>query len=294
MSQRQTDISAEEHLGQGHLGCAGCGERLALRLALKALGRETILIVPASCSGVLDGPFPYSAVDVPLLHSAFETAAPMASGLRAALDIRGEARTTVVAWAGDGASFDIGFQALSAAAERNEDFIYVCYDNEAYMNTGTQRSSATPWGARTTTTPPEAPKAQAKKDLMEILAAHGIPYATTATIAYPQDLTQKFQRARGMRGLRFIHILCPCPTGWSFSPSETVRVSRLAVQTGVFPLYEVEAGERYRLNLPIQRLPVADYLERQGRFDHLSAEDKQFIQSAVDRRWQRLLRKASA
>jgi pyruvate/2-oxoacid:ferredoxin oxidoreductase beta subunit len=223
---------------------------------------------------------------VPLLHTAFETAAATAAGLRAALDVLGDTETTVLAWAGDGGTFDIGLQALSAVAERNEDILYVCYDNEAYMNTGVQRSSATPWGAWTTTTPWR--KVETKKDIMAIMAAHRIPYAATATVADPDDLIRKAERARMQRGTRFLHILCPCPPGWQIPSESSVHLARLAVRSRIFPLYEIFDGRRYVVNEPGDPVPVGEYFQAQGRFRHLGAEDWDLIQEQVDHNWRRL------
>jgi pyruvate ferredoxin oxidoreductase beta subunit/2-oxoisovalerate ferredoxin oxidoreductase beta subunit len=262
-----------------------------MRFVLKALGEKTIIVLPACCWSIIAGPFPYSSVKVPLIHTAFETAAPVACGIRAALDVQGDHETTVLAWAGDGATFDIGLQALSAAAERNENILYICYDNEAYMNTGIQRSSATPFGAWTTTTPSH--KARPKKDVMQILAAHGVPYAATASVAHPDDLYEKVSKARDIRGLRFIHLLTPCPPGWKTSSELTIRLARLAVSTRVFPLYEVENGRKYRIMEVDDPLPVLDYLKPQGRFSTLSPEEIAHIQNQVDDHWNRLGQLAS-
>jgi len=228
-----------------------------------------------------------------MLQVAFETAASTATGIRAALDILGDTETLVMAWAGDGATHDIGLQALSGAAERNDDFLYICYDNEAYMNTGVQRSSATPWGAITSTTPLPSPKGEAKKDMVAIMAAHRIPYAANATLAYPEDLTRKLLKAKGIRGTRFINLLCPCPTGWRAEPSHTILLSRLAVETKVFPLYEVEGGRRYTITVQPRGLPVTEYLKLQGRFQHLTKEQVRLIQEALELEWQELSAKAS-
>jgi len=194
-----------------------------------------------------------------------------------------------LAVAGDGGTFDIGIQAVSAAAERNDDYIYICYDNEAYMNTGIQRSSATPWGAWTTTTPPANLKSQPKKDIVRIMAAHRVPYAATASIAYPDDFIRKIKKAKETRGFKFIYAFSPCPVGWRFSSELTIRLARLAVQTKVFPLYEVEDGERYILNEEPEGTPVSDYLKPQGRFGFLREGDLERIQENVDREWQRLM-----
>ncbi|MFQ5843682.1 MAG: thiamine pyrophosphate-dependent enzyme [Planctomycetota bacterium] len=228
---------------------------------------------------------------MPLYHAAFETAAAVASGIRAALDVRGEADVTVLAWAGDGGTFDIGLQALSGAAERNEDFLYCCYDNEAYMNTGIQRSSSTPWGAWTTTTPTDHPESHPKKDILAILAAHRIPYAATASVAYPVDLVEKVRRAKALRGTRFLHILAPCPPGWKCADEDSIRLARMAVQSRIFPLMEVRDGSSWRFTVDHPGHPVAPYLRRQGRFRHLDDEQMEHIQRDVDARWEVLGRR---
>ncbi len=279
-------LPERELLGPGHLACQGCGAALAMRYVLKALGEKTIVIIPACCWSIIAGPFPYSSLKVPVFHTAFETAAVVASGVRAALDLQGDRETTVLAWAGDGGTFDIGLQALSGAAERGDDILYVCYDNEAYMNTGIQRSSATPWGAWTTTTPDR--KLEPKKDIMAIMAAHRIPYAATASIAYPDDLVRKVERAKEIRGMKFIHLLAPCPPGWKIPSELTIKLARLAVQTRSFLLYEVEDGERYALTVTPNGRPVRDYLELQGRFRHLTDDDIDDIQHRIDQFWEKL------
>jgi len=295
MSQALIDIPRDELMGPGHLACAGCGATLAMRYALKALGPRTVFVIPACCWSVIDGPMPHSCLSVPLYHTAFETAASTASGVKAALTVRGDKETTVVAWAGDGGTFDIGIQALSAAAERNEDIIYICYDNEAYMNTGIQRSSATPWGAWTTTTPEAFPKQHHKKQIVEILAAHWVPYVATASIAFPEDLVRKIQKAKTIEGTRFIHILASCPPGWRASSEMSVTLTHLAVLTRAFPIYEVEGGVRYRLNYyPEEDIPIEAYLKGQGRFRHLTKDWIKLIQERVDMEWDRLIAKAKA
>jgi pyruvate/2-oxoacid:ferredoxin oxidoreductase beta subunit len=293
MSQVQIKdrIPMEELMSSGHLACPGCGGSISMRLVLKALGPKTIVSLPACCWTIVAGPWPQSSLGVPLFHTAFETAAAAASGIRAALDMRGDTDTTVVAWAGDGGTFDIGLQSLSGAAERNEDILYVCYDNEAYMNTGIQRSSATPWGAWTTTTPTETPKSHPKKDMLAILAAHHIPYAATASVAYPVDLIEKVTKAKGIRGTKFIHILSPCPPGWKTSDEETIDLARMAVLNRVFPLMEVENGTRWRFTMDHPGDPVEPYIRRQGRFRHLSDEQIAHIQTDVNERWEMLQRR---
>jgi pyruvate/2-oxoacid:ferredoxin oxidoreductase beta subunit len=198
----------------------------------------------------------------------------------------------VAVWAGDGGTFDIGLQSLSGAAERNEDFLYICNDNEGYMNTGTQRSSATPLFAWTTTTPVMQPKENPKKDIMAIMADHQIPYAATATIAYPEDFLRKIEKAKKIRGTRFIHLLSPCPPGWRIPSELAIKISRLAVRSRVFPLYEIENGGSYTLQEESQVVPVKEYLKLQGRFNHLKEEDMKEIQRRVDDALERLLRKA--
>ena len=288
---KKIEIPLSENLGHGHLACAGCGAAVSMRLTLKALGEKTAMVFPASCWSIVPGPWPHSSLRIPVIHAGFVTAGATASGLRAALDIRGDHETVVTAWAGDGGTFDIGIQALSGAAERNEDFIYICNDNEAYMNTGTQRSSATPRFAWTTTTPVQQPKENAKKDIMAIMADHRIPYAATATIAYPEDFLRKMEKARSIRGTRFMHILSPCPPGWKIPSELTVKLSRLAVQSRVFPLYEIENG-RYLLQEEPKVVPVKEYLKLQGRFSHLKNPEVDTIQELVQEEWERLQRRA--
>jgi pyruvate/2-oxoacid:ferredoxin oxidoreductase beta subunit len=198
----------------------------------------------------------------------------------------------VAVWAGDGATFDIGLQALSGAAERNEDILYICNDNEGYMNTGTQRSSATPYLAWTTTTPVQQPKENPKKDIMAIMADHQIPYAATTTIAYPEDFLRKMEKAKKMRGTRFIHLLSPCSPGWKIPSELTIKISRLAVRSRVFPLYEIENGRFYTIQEEPQVVPVKEYLRLQGRFSHLTGQNIEEIQRRVDDSWERLLRRA--
>jgi pyruvate ferredoxin oxidoreductase beta subunit/2-oxoisovalerate ferredoxin oxidoreductase beta subunit len=285
----QCILPEDELMSPGHLGCQGCGAGNAMRFALKGLGPKTVIVMPACCWSVIDGPFPHSSIGVPLFHTAFETAGSTASGIKAGLVMRGDTETQVVAWAGDGGTFDIGLQALSGAAERNDDFIYVCYDNEAYMNTGIQRSGATPEGAWTTTTPTKFPKENPKKNMLDILVAHRIPYAATTSIAYPEDMIAKFHKARFITGTRFIHIFAPCPTGWKAAPELTIELARLATETLMFPLLEVFGGERWVVSKPRRIKPVAEYIKPQGRFRHLTDEDIARMQKEADRNWRRLL-----
>lgn len=283
-------IPEEELVSLGHKACQGCGGAMAMRYALKALGENTIVVLTACCWTIIAGEFPYTSLQVPTFHTAFETAASTSSGVRAALKARGNNETTVMAWAGDGGTFDIGIQSLSGAVERNEDFVYVCYDNEGYMNTGIQRSSSTPYGAWTTTTPVDAFEKAHKKNMVDIMVAHEIPYAATACVAYPEDLIRKMQKAKGIRGAKFIHILSPCPPGWRFPSNLMIKLARLAVETNVFPLYEVEYG-KYTINQKPRKKFARDYLELQGRFRHLSDEVAAEIQAKVDADWEKLLKK---
>ncbi len=282
----------DEILQPGHYACPGCGVMPFARLLLKVFGKRSIIVTPACCYAVIDGPFPTSSAGVPLLHTAFEASAAYASGVRAALDMLGEEDVHVIVIAGDGGTFDIGLQALSAAAERNENIVYICYDNEAYMNTGIQRSSATPLKAWTTTTPAKSPKREPKKDLGGIMAAHRIPYFATASLAYPEDLTKKLEKARDLHGFRMIHYFSPCPTGWKADSRHMVTLARLAVQTRMFPLYEVEYGKYYRFTLDPDPVPIKKYLDIQGRFRHLTKEDIENIQKEINDRYEYLKRLA--
>src|SRR5512137_2827702 len=282
----------EEFLYSGHIGCPGCGSSLAMRYALQVLGKKTMVVIPACCWSTIGGFFPSTSLKVPILHTAFETAAVTAAGVKKGLMARGIEDVQIMAWAGDGGTFDIGLQALSGAAERNDDIIYVCYDNEAYMNTGIQRSSATPYGAWTTTTPVKHFKNRPKKDIDAIMAAHRIPYLATASVAYPEDLFKKVKKAKDIRGTRFFHIYAPCPTGWKSRPEDAVKLARMVVQNGLFPVYEVANGETYTQTIKVkERKPVTDYIKLQGRFRHLKPEDIAAIQAEVDREWERLMKK---
>lgn len=290
----------------GMTSCQGCGAAISMKLALKALGKRTVVVFPACCFCVFVGGYPYSSLEVPIIHCPFETAAVVASGAAAALDVKGEKDTLVMVWAGDGGTFDIGLQALSGAAERNENILFVCYDNEAYMNTGIQRSSATPLGAWTTTTPAGSIKEEPKKDIEKIMLAHHISYMATASAAYPDDLFRKFQMARRITGMKFIHLLSACPPGWRIDPSHSVKAMRMATQANVFPIYEVrkwryskqkqafEEKWEYTVNVrPEKRISVKTYLESQGRFGLITDEMARDVQERMDDKWEDLLAKAS-
>jgi pyruvate/2-oxoacid:ferredoxin oxidoreductase beta subunit len=288
----RTEYPAEELMQPGQLSCQGCGASMTMRHCLKALGRNTICVIPACCWSIIAGNWPYNSLDIPLMHTAFETAGAAASGVRAALEMRGKHDTNVLAFAGDGGTFDIGLQSLSGAVERNEDIIYVCYDNEAYMNTGIQRSSATPELAWTTTTPSTRPKIGPKKNIIQILTGHKIPYCATASVAWPEDLVTKVQKAAAIRGTTFLHVLSPCPPGWRISSEKTIEIARLATHTKIFPIYEVVNGEEYRINIEPKDRPVEDYLKAQGRFAHLTPDHVRHIQRRVDYEWKILLQRS--
>ena len=264
---------------------------LAYRFILKALRENTIVIVPPSCLCVLHGLYPTTSVILPCLNSTFAGSAASASGVLAALQALNKPDITVVAVAGDGGTHDIGLQSLSAAAERGADFIYVCYDNEGYMNTGTQRSSATPLGAITTTTP-ILTKQQHKKDVVKIMEAHDIPYIATVSPAYPVDLYDKFVKAKKIKGTRYIHVHTPCPPGWVYAPRETVKIGRLAVETCIAPLFEIEngklrlSGRSKTIAEKASKLPMINYIEKQGRFKKMSIEQLHQLQLWADAKWE--------
>lgn len=269
-------LPEEELFLAGNTACQGCPSSLALRIAFKALGANTIMLVVASCTSVLQGSYPLSAINLPLMNVAFATGGASASGVVAgvkALAKKGEfeEEPTVLVWAGDGGTYDIGIQSLSGAAERETDFIYVCYNNEMYSNTGTQRSGATPVGAWTTTTP--GGKVQHRKDIAQIMIAHRIAYVATASLGYPLDFYQKMLKAKSIRGTKYIEMLAPCPPGWKFPSSQMIEVSRMAVKSGMWLLYEHEDGEtrftaatKRIIEGKVKRRPVKEYLEIQGRF----------------------------
>ena len=290
-------IPTDEPFSCGHRACAGCGEVLALRLVMKALGNNTIAVSATGCMEVISSPYPFTSWAVPWIHVAFENAAAVASGVESGLKavIRkgkmADEGTTVVAFAGDGGTADIGIQALSGALERGHNFIYVCLDNEAYMNTGIQRSSATPYGAMTTTSPPgkkSIGQVTWKKDMPSIVAAHKIPYVATASPAYPYDLMNKARKAAAIDGPAYLHVFSPCCTGWRMDAAVSIEVAKLAVKTKVFPLYEVIDG-RYKLNMKVKKpKPITEYLKFQRRFRHLTEESIAYIQERIDAEYDRI------
>jgi len=284
-------IPPGEWLASGHLACPGCGGSIAMRLVLKALGPETIITSPAYAWTILTGPEPQSALSVPHLRVTPGAAAAAASGIRAALDAQGNRETTVLAWAEAGDTSSAGLQALSDAAERNEDILYVCHDAGAGLNAGIPCPPARPLDLQATVDSTGTPTPRPGKDLIGILAAHRIPYAATSTVAHPVDLIEKVEKARAIRGTKFLHILAPCPPGWEVSAEETINLARQAVSTRVFPLFEVENGQRWRFTADHPGDPVEPYIRRQGRFRHLTPEQLRHIQSEVDARWETLKRR---
>lgn len=297
------EIPRGEQFAPGQRLCAGCGIPQLVRIVLKAIPDPKVVVTPTGCLEVATTIYPYTSWRVPWVHIAFDNAAAVASGFEATFRIlekkRGAKRPKVVVSAGDGGTFDIGFQALSGALERGHDMIYICHDNEAYMNTGIQRSGATPLGAATTTSPAGhvvPGKLERKKDLIGIAVAHGIRYAATLNPAYPVDMFNKVAKAASIEGPTVLHYLCPCPTGWRADTSKSIELARLAVLTRTWPLYEYEDG-KYRVNVVVKApRPIEDYLKMQGRFAHLLRPENQWlldrIRKEVEDNWNRLMRLA--
>jgi pyruvate ferredoxin oxidoreductase beta subunit/2-oxoisovalerate ferredoxin oxidoreductase beta subunit len=268
----------------GHAACPGCIDALSVRHVLSAIGSNAVAVVPPSCMAIIAGPQPFSSLRIPVYQPSLESSAAAASGLRRALDAQGKRDTQVLVFAGDGGTYDIGFQCLSSAAERNEDFIYFC------LNTGAQKSSSTPHFAKTGSTP--AGKVSRKKNLIEIMAAHEVPYAANACAGYLSDLMRKVEKAKSIRGTRIISLLIPCLDGWGLPDDGGLQAARYAVESGVFPLYEVEDGYRYTLNQPAKTRPVSDYLALQRRYRGLEPEKVAALQAEVDAGWARLAQRA--
>lgn len=284
------DVTISEYLNRGHMACPGCVAALSMRHLLKIAGEKTIIVIPASCWSIISGAFPTTAISTPLLHVPFATAAASASGIRRALNIQGKNDYNVIAWAGDGGTFDIGLQGLSGAAERREDIVYICYDNEAYMNTGIQQSSATPPGAWTTTTPLGKDVQMEKKDIIGILLAHNPAYVATATIAYPEDFYMKVEKALNFKGFKFLHLLCACPPGWKIDSQDSLKVCRYAVDSDIFPL--LESGDDKKLHRtfkPDELLPLAEYFKSQKRFSNITEIDLKAIEDHLQLRNQTIL-----
>lgn len=281
-------ISREEFF-YGHKACAGCGGSLAVRAALKVLGPQAVSVLPAGCMSAVGFNFPQLCFSNNSIISTFAGTASMLTGVEAGLRAKGYKDFTAVGFAGDGGTADIGIQALSGAIDRNDNIIYICYDNEAYMNTGIQKSGLTPFGARTTTTPAGANihgNIRPKKNMFEIAAAHDIPYAATASIGYLPDFIRKVEKASQIKGTKYIHVIAPCPTGWGIAPDETVEIAKEVVDCGLWYLAEYENGS-YTLNRkPKQFTDVAAYLKKQGRFKHLDDADIETIIQSRDKKWQ--------
>lgn len=299
MKATAVNLTEKEYLLPGNRTCPGCALSLAYRHILKALEGQVIVTVPASCLTVLHGMYPLTSVTVPCVNTPFATTGASATGLVAGLKVLGKKGITVLGCAGDGGTHDIGIQALSGAAERGVDFIYICYDNEGYMNTGNQRSSSTPLGAVTGTTPILG-KLQNQKDIAAIMEAHHIPYVATANASYPLDLYEKVKKARAIEGTRFLHVYTPCPPGWRFPFSDTIKIGQLAVETGWVVLYEVENGV-FRLTSASESIarkgtlkPVREYLMEQERFKSITEEQINQLQDYVNARWQRFLERAKS
>jgi pyruvate ferredoxin oxidoreductase beta subunit len=276
----QADPQRANSLDSGHRACRGCGEALGARYALDAAMRATagqlVAVNATGCLEVFSTPYPESSWRIPWLHSLFGNAPAVATGVAAAMRVKGQGDVRVVAQAGDGGTVDIGLGCLSGMFERNDDVLFICYDNEAYMNTGVQRSGATPPAARTATTEAVGPEPGngfgQGKDLPRIAMAHDVPFVATATVADLHDLERKVERAMEVRGARYLHVLVPCPLGWGSDPSATIAVARLATQTGLFPVYQAEHGEITSVSTIRHRAPVEDYLSLQGRYAHLFGE----------------------
>jgi pyruvate ferredoxin oxidoreductase beta subunit len=290
-------ISKEELFSAGHRACQGCGLALAVRYVLKALGKNVIISNATGCLEIISSPLPYTSWGVPWIHVAFENVAAVAAGVELALKVlmrKGkipQKKIHCLALAGDGGTADIGLQALSGALERGHDFLYICFDNEAYMNTGIQRSGATPFGAHTTTSPASKIKPGQttwKKNMPAICAAHNIPYVATANPSYPFDFMDKVRKAAEVEGPAYIHALAVCPTGWRHKSDDTIFMGRLATETGMFPVYEVIDG-KYKISVDFEKLrPVSEYLKLQGRFRHLKEKEINFIQERVIQEFEHL------
>jgi len=288
MANKVADSISREEFFYGHKACAGCGGSLAVRAALKVLGQNAVSVLPAGCMSAVGFNFPQLCFSNNSIISTFAGTASMLTGVEAGLRARGYKDFTAVGFAGDGGTADIGIQALSGAIDRNDNIIYICYDNEAYMNTGIQKSGLTPFGAKTTTTPAGSNihgNIRPKKNMFEIVAAHDIPYAATASVGYIADFIAKVQKASQIQGTKYIHVIAPCPTGWGVAPDETVDIAREVVDCGLWYLAEYENGEFTLNHKPKEFTDVAAYLKKQGRFKHLSDEDIRIITESRDKKW---------
>lgn len=285
----------DQELIYGAKTCQGCGAIMAARMAMKVLGEKTCLATPACCFAATTTVYPQSAIFVNNVITAFPALAATASGMSVAAEVLGwDEEVTILALAGDGGTVDIGLQGLSGAAERNDNIIYICYDNEAYMNTGVQRSASTPYESWTTTTPvgpcSKGEKNKIKKNLFEIMIAHKVPYVATASVAYPVDFMEKVEKARKIKGCKVIHVSAPCPTGWGYNPAKTVEIGKMAVETGLWQLAEWQgSGKPHLTYKPTTLKPIDAYLKMQKRFKHLKEEDYAEIQALRDAEWQRIM-----
>ena len=289
MANKTADGISREEYFYGHKACAGCGGSLAVRMALKAIGSNAVSVLPAGCMSAVGFNFPQLCFSNNSIISTFAGTASMLTGVEAGLRARGYKDFTAVGFAGDGGTADIGIQALSGAIDRNDDIIYICYDNEAYMNTGIQKSGLTPFGARTTTTPAGKNihgNIRPKKNMFEIAAAHDIPYAATASVGYINDFIYKVKKAAQIKGTKYIHVIAPCPTGWGIPQDETIEIAKEVVDCGLWYLAEYENGS-FKLNhKPGSFTDVEKYIKRQGRFRHLNDEDIRIIRESRDKKWE--------
>ncbi len=286
------NLPKDELWAQGHRACAGCGSALAIRYALKAAGKNTIVVQNTGCMEVVSTPSPQTAWKVPYIHAAFECGAAVASGIERTLK-KLKKKHKIIVFGGDGGTFDIGFQSLSGMIERGHRVCYICNDNEAYMNTGIQRSGSTPKYGATTTTPfgkKVHAKQEFKKPLPFIIAAHRISYVATSSIAFPQDIIKKVQRALKVNGPSYIQIFSPCVPGWKYNPSQTIEIAKIAVETGVTPLYEIIKGKLI-INKKGKRKPVKEYYKTQGRFKGITKKEINELQKHIDLEWEFLLSK---
>lgn len=290
MSDKRTirNISEDEYF-YGHKACAGCGGSLAVRMALKALGERTFIALPAGCMSAVGFVFPQLCFSNNAIISTFAGTGSMLTGMAAGAKALGLKDYHILGMAGDGGTADIGLQALSGAIDRGDKIIYICYDNEAYMNTGIQKSGLTPFGSKTTTTPAGKNvrgNIREKKNMFEIVAAHGIDYAATASIAYIRDFINKVKRASEVDGTSYIHVIAPCPTGWGISADETIQAAKAVVDSGLWYLAEYYGGEYYLNRNPKEFSSVEEYVKSQGRFAHLTEEDLVHITAGRDKKWE--------
>jgi pyruvate/2-oxoacid:ferredoxin oxidoreductase beta subunit len=279
-------------IAHGMGACAGCGLELAARIILDVLGENTVIVIPPGCAATFSGYGKETVTKIPGFQGNLENTAAYAAGIKAGFEVQGRDDITVLGLAGDGATVDIGLQSLSGALERGDKLLYICYDNEAYMNTGIQGSGSTPLDAWTTTTP--GGKSVYRKDMVGIVAAHKIPYTATASVGYVDDLRKKVEKAKAATavGPAYLHLHIPCPTGWGCAPDKSIEIAKLAVQTLCWPLYEITDGVNYKLTVPVTKpKPVEEYLRLQKRFSGVKAEQLKDVQQGVDKEYARLLKR---